>query len=299
MNENTEDPFQRFIDNNLLPKHRGFPDKEEELRLVMLAKGGDRRAEAALVCAHYRMILKVALWYSKTEVGYSTDDLFQEGFKGFRRAIYKYDPKYGTRFLGYALRWVRQFMQRYSGEQRRVVRIPSHVNEKLSKMRRLSGQALTKRGYRLSQKELLKAADVTPESKMGKAILSAYFGEEMPLSEEIAATTEDPSLESLPKSFAPYDDSKQFEFCASHELSEFVRAALLKLSSIHAEVLRCRFFEEQKLEPIAAILVKRGLMKRVVSAERIRTIEKEALLKLKQLISKMSQYREMQENMNS
>lgn len=80
--------------------------REEELDLVTRARAGDRRALNALVRANLRFVVSVALAYRNR--GLPLGDLVNEGNIGLLRAVDRFDPAQGVKFISYAVWWIRQ-----------------------------------------------------------------------------------------------------------------------------------------------------------------------------------------------
>jgi DNA-directed RNA polymerase sigma subunit (sigma70/sigma32) len=98
--------------------------------------------------ANLRLVIHVAMRFRDCSMPLL--DLMQEGNLGLMRAIDKFDPQRGVKFITYAHWWVRQAVGRALINQGRTVRLPSHVVERQHKVRaatdqlwRLSGQAPT------------------------------------------------------------------------------------------------------------------------------------------------------------
>lgn len=106
-----------------------FASREEELATARLAKQGCDKAKTRMIEANYRLV--ISLSKKATGQGVEHMDLIQEGCKGLRRAVEKFDPETGNKFSTYAYWWVRQSMRRAVLQYGRSVRLPIHVSEKV------------------------------------------------------------------------------------------------------------------------------------------------------------------------
>lgn len=91
-------------------------------------------AKRLMVEHNVRLAVHVARHYSNK--GVPLGDLVQEGLTGLVRAMEKFDPKMGFRFSTYAHYWVRQGIVRAVSDQSRTIRLPAHVYDTLSKIRK-------------------------------------------------------------------------------------------------------------------------------------------------------------------
>jgi RNA polymerase sigma-32 factor len=80
--------------------------RDEEQTLARKYQRGDQRAGQQLVAANLRFVVQVAHKY-KHYVHESFEDLVQEGNIGLLRALHKFDPDRGYRFVTYAVWWIR------------------------------------------------------------------------------------------------------------------------------------------------------------------------------------------------
>jgi RNA polymerase sigma-32 factor len=63
------------------------------------------------VTANLRFVVKIAYEYAR--YGVKLQDLVQEGNLGLMKAVQKFDPDRGYRFISYAVWWIRAFIQAY------------------------------------------------------------------------------------------------------------------------------------------------------------------------------------------
>src|SRR4026207_2328660 len=109
-------------------------DAEEERRLARRAQAGDEKAAERLVTANLRFVIS----YVKKYQGHGLDlsELVAIGNEGLLKAVRKFDPEQGVKFISYAVWWVRQAVLKALAEQTRSVRIPLNQNSALVRMSR-------------------------------------------------------------------------------------------------------------------------------------------------------------------
>src|SRR6202051_5118086 len=112
-------------------------DPEEERRLARRVKRGDEKARERLVTANLRFVIS----YVKKYQGHGLDlsELVAIGNEGLLKAVRKFDPDQGVKFISYAVWWVRQAVLKALAEQTRSVRIPLNQNSQLIRMSRAQG----------------------------------------------------------------------------------------------------------------------------------------------------------------
>jgi len=148
-------------------------DRAERRRLGLDAAAARRRlAQAGRALAEYhehvqvfaqhnlRLVAKCAHRYRG--LGLSFMDLVQEGNLGLIRAIEKFEPERGFMFSTYAVWWIQQAMIRAIQNQRRTVRVPSHVCEQQIKLRRIEGELAGRLGREPTGEELAPTMGLSP-----------------------------------------------------------------------------------------------------------------------------------------
>src|SRR6266850_2401242 len=109
-------------------------DPAEERRLARRVQRGDEKAAERLVTANLRFVIS----YVKKYQGHGLDlsELVAIGNEGLLKAVKKFDPDQGVKFISYAVWWVRQAVLKALAEQTRSVRIPLNQNSQLIRMSR-------------------------------------------------------------------------------------------------------------------------------------------------------------------
>eukprot|EP00959_Pyramimonas_sp_CCMP1952_P430152 9009529-Pyramimonas_sp.AAC.1 len=118
--------------SSLQPLLRG-PESSTTLQLQQRLQDG-RDSKRLMVEHNIRLAVHVARNYCNK--GVPLGDLVQEGLTGLVKAIEKFNPNLGFRFSTYAHYWVRQGITRAISDQSRTIRLPVHVYDTLSKIRK-------------------------------------------------------------------------------------------------------------------------------------------------------------------
>ena len=92
--------------------------------------------------------------------GLSFIDLIQEGNTGLMKAVEKYEYRRGYKFSTYATWWIRQAITRAIADQARTIRIPVHMIETMSKLRRITRLLVQRIGREPTVEEIAKEADI-------------------------------------------------------------------------------------------------------------------------------------------
>lgn len=107
-------------------------DYEQEQELSKRIQAGDLAAEAELINANLRLVVKIARGYVNSDMGLM--DLIQEGNMGLIRAASKYDYRKNVRFSTYSSWWIRQSISRAIMNKQRTIRLPHRKEETLRRI---------------------------------------------------------------------------------------------------------------------------------------------------------------------
>lgn len=126
--------------------------REEEIKLAEAALKGDKDAKEALVNHNLRLVVSVAKRYMGR--GLTLLDLIQEGNVGLIKAVDKYDVSKGFKFSTYATYWIKQAISRAVMDQARNIRIPVHIIEMMSNIKKTEREFQQKNGREPKKEEV-------------------------------------------------------------------------------------------------------------------------------------------------
>ena len=108
----------------------------EEVELAARIRAGEKQAREHMIKANLRLVVKIARDYAG--LGVPLVDLISEGNIGLMTAVDRFDPRKGAKFSTYGSWWIKQSIKRALANQGKIIRLPTHIVEKISKMRRIS-----------------------------------------------------------------------------------------------------------------------------------------------------------------
>ena len=251
---------------------------KEEIKLAARIKKGDEEAEQHMIKANLRLVVKIARDYDN--LGLPLLDLIDEGNMGLMKAVTRFDPAKGGKLSTYASWWIKQSIKRALANQSKVIRLPVHLVDKISKMRRVSIHLQEGLGREPTDEELAEEMDMTSAkvsqlrtAAIRPASLDAPVGDTVD-SDTLGDLVEDDHVHN------PYEELEE------KTVNKMLRQLMDTLSSREAEILKFRFGlgggDIKTLEEVG---------KRFdVTRERVRQVQNIALGRMRRMIEKMEKY---------
>jgi RNA polymerase primary sigma factor len=155
MTENSLDLFLRSA------RQHPLLTADEEIELAKRIERGDLAAKEKMINSNLRLVVSQARRYQGH--GLPMEDLVQEGMLGLIRAVEKFDWRRGFKFSTYGTLWIRQALQRGLQNHGRTIRLPVHVAQRQTKVRKVESELSTKLGREPTDEEIAAEAKLDVE----------------------------------------------------------------------------------------------------------------------------------------
>jgi RNA polymerase primary sigma factor len=247
---------------------------QEEIELAARIKKGDKKAREQMIKANLRLVVKIARDYEG--IGLPLLDLISEGNIGLMKAVERFDPAKGGKLSTYGSWWIKQSIKRALANQSKTIRLPVHLVDKISKMRRTAMRLQEELGREPSDDEL--AGELgTSASRVSQMRMAAI----RPASLDAPISDEDSNnFSEVVQDEAAYTPYEQLE---EKTVTKMLQEMVKTLDPREATILRYRFGldggQEKTLEEVG--------VKFNVTRERVRQIQNIALRKLRKMIEKL------------
>ena len=142
--------FKNYL--NDISKIDKFETPEEEAKCAYKALEGDEKAKNELVIRNLRFVVSVAKKYEN--INAPLLDLVNQGNIGLIKAVNKFDPSNGYKFISYAVWWVRSEIMKYLYKLSRPIRIPTNRLNDISRFNEASSKLTQEEGIELTANDM-------------------------------------------------------------------------------------------------------------------------------------------------
>jgi RNA polymerase primary sigma factor len=241
---------------------------KEEITLARRIRRGDKKARERMITANLRLVVKIARGYEG--LGLPLLDLINEGNIGLMKGVQRFDPDKGAKFSTYASLWIKQAIRRSLSNQSKTIRLPVHVFDKMTHIRRAE--------VKLRETLDREPTDEEVSDELGlnaRRIRQYREASRTPVSLDSPISTDDST--SISELVADANAAAPFDEILKHNDNELVQEVLATLDARESRILAMRFGLDngrpKTLEEVGARLS--------VTRERIRQIQELALQKMR------------------
>ena len=245
---------------------------EEEVELAEKIKAGDKKARDRMISSNLRLVVKIA--YDYRDYGLPVTDLISEGNIGLIKAVERFDPEKGGKLSTYASWWIKQSIKRALANQSKTIRLPLHLVDRISQIRKVSRQLAEELGREPTNEEL---GDILEISASKVAHLKSVSARPTSLNAPIGDDQNGTELGDVvgdENSPSPFERLNQKSI--QGDLSELIN----RLEERESEIIKLRFGIEREspltLEEVGSIFG--------ITRERVRQLQNMALLKMRRIM---------------
>jgi RNA polymerase primary sigma factor len=255
----------------------------EEVSLAKRIRKGDRAARDHMIKANLRLVVKIAMDYK--DFGLPLLDLISEGNIGLIKAVERFDPRKGGKLSTYAAWWIKQSIKRALANQSKTIRLPVHLVDKISKMRKTAMRLSEQLGREPTDEELAMELQI-PTSKVAhlKSVSVRPASLDAPVGEESDST-------SFGEIVGDENAVSPYEGLRDKNQNSDLHAMVDSLDKREAEIIKLRFGldgnDELTLEEVGRRFH--------VTRERIRQLEYIALTKMRKAMARNESIRSVEE----
>ncbi|MCX4827602.1 sigma-70 family RNA polymerase sigma factor [Streptomyces sp. NBC_00006] len=258
---------QQILDGTVSDSKAADQASREELEALVAAS---ENAKDIFIKSNLRLVVAVARRYPRS--GLPLLDLIQEGNAGLVRAVEKFDYRKGFKFSTYATWWIRQAITRSIADQSRTIRLPVHLVEELGRIRRVQREFNREHGREPEPTEIAAELGAKPERVVD---VLDWARDPVSLNMSVDDQGETQFGDLLEDTSAVSPEQSVLTLLRSEELDDLIG----RLDQRTASIIKMRYgIEDGRERTLTEVGKEHGLTR-----ERIRQIEKHALLELKKL----------------
>lgn len=255
---------------------------EKEIELAAKIKKGDKAARDLMIKSNLRLVVKIAHDYAN--FGLPLIDLISEGNIGLIKAVERFDPAKGGKLSTYAAWWIKQSIKRALANQSKTIRLPVHLVDKISKMRKVAMHLQEELGREPTDEEVAEAVQI-PVNKVAhlKSVSVRPTSLDAPVGEDDSTHFGD--------LVGDENAATPFETLRDKTLQADIHSMIGKLDKREAEIIRLRFGLDgnppKTLEEVGEIFG--------ITRERVRQLQNMALSQMRKSMFKMEKQRTVEE----
>ena len=259
--------------------------EEERSLAIRMRDYNDVDAAQALIISHLRLVISVARGY--LGYGLSHGDLIQEGNIGLMKAVRHYDPDKGVRLMTFAVHWIRAEIQEYIVRNSHMVKLATtHAQRKLFfnlRQMKKTDQALTN----AQAEDIAEKLNVKPKEvlEMEKRLSGPDASLDTPLDEEGDSSVTAVDMLS-DKSDEPVEILEKADELQLEQVG--LKKAIEQLDPRSRRIIEARWFHENDEGEVKAVSLATLAKEFGISIERVRQLEKQAIAKLKKILTESS-----------
>jgi RNA polymerase primary sigma factor len=240
----------------------------EEITLGRRVRRGDQQAREKMITANLRLVVKIARYYEG--LGLPLLDLINEGNIGLMKGVQRFDPAKGAKFSTYASWWIKQAVRRALSNQSKTIRLPVHVVDKITHIRRTEVKLREVFDREPTDEEV--ADDLGLDARRIRQYRDASRA---PVSLDAPISTDDSTVVS--EHVADAQAAAPFEELARNDDHTLMQEVLATLDARESRILALRFgLNNDRPKTLEEVGDRLG-----VTRERIRQIQDQALLKMR------------------
>jgi RNA polymerase primary sigma factor len=241
---------------------------KEEITLARRIRRGDKRAREQMITANLRLVVKIARDYEG--LGLPLPDLINEGNIGLMKGVQRFDPRKGAKLSTYASWWIKQAVRRALSNQSKTIRLPVHVVDKMTHIRRVEVKLRETLDREPTDEEV--ADDLGLNARRVRQYREASRA---PVSLDSPISTDDTTA--ISEIVADASAAAPFDAIVKHNDNQLMQEVLATLEPRESRILAMRFgLDHGRPKTLEEVGERLG-----VTRERIRQIQEQALQKMR------------------